>query len=57
MSTRSYIVGTSSTRTDLTWEEKNNGPYLLKEDVVRDLQNAVTEARKKLGEQQHKEED
>lgn len=54
MSNRSYIVSTSSKKTDLSWEEKNNGPYLLKEEVLRDLQNAVDEARKRLGQQEPK---
>ena len=52
MANRNYILSSSPTPADLSWEEKNNGSYLLKEDVLRDLQDALKNARAKLNQQE-----
>jgi hypothetical protein len=41
MSERTYVSSSSRTEADLTWEEKNDASYLLKDEVIKELQEAL----------------
>jgi hypothetical protein len=41
MSEKTYVSSSSRSEADLTWEEKNDASYLLKGEVVKELQDAL----------------
>jgi hypothetical protein len=41
MAEKIYVSSSSRTEADLTWEEKNDSSYLLKKEVVKELQEAL----------------
>jgi hypothetical protein len=45
MSERTYVSSSPKSAADLTWEEKNDSSYLLKDEVIRELQAALKVAR------------
>ncbi len=45
MSRRTYVSSSAKSDADLTWEEKNDGSYLLKDEVIKDLQEALRAAK------------
>ena len=45
MSERTYVSSSSKSEADLTWEEKNDASYLLKDEVIKELQDALKAAK------------
>lgn len=41
MSERTYVSSSSKSAADLTWEDKNDSSYLLKDEVISELQAAL----------------